>query len=376
MNKKKVIITTALIAIVAISIVIWSISPVNEDVLSGSFSKAEKYREGNADNSHIALRSDFINDTTKLKNAISQLIQFGKFTVQLNTLIDQSWETALNNLSGCTCQKDILKMLDDYKAFLSNNQKTITETVKSISDIYINREKAKDKDIEAQIKQFYNFVNQFLQRDSIFEQTIREIDEAVTTEKLKKKEIIALQNLRDRIVVDNFVYATSIADTSKMAYSMRQKINNPDNMKIIIDNSATMNQAYQVQLYDFYESIEQTNFVDIVENVTNYGSGNQPMSLTIELGNSIIKVNVPGNIVSSSFGFYNQVNSVVANSDLIVGSALDNTFANYINNEYIGCALNKTDLNFVIGNQDNFDNFVNKSAMGLFIVNQSAFGSF
>jgi hypothetical protein len=101
----------------------------------------------------------------------------------------------------------------------------------TLAGFYSGDTKEVNSDVESQLKQFYNYANQFLIRDSIFEATIAKIDISIKNDKMRKKELDGLKALRDRIVVDNFIYAVSTGDTSKLLYSASQVMNNPDFIK-------------------------------------------------------------------------------------------------------------------------------------------------
>ena len=125
---------------------------------------------------------------------------------------------------------EAVEVLNDYSQFIDNNTNVLQNTIITIADFYSGKNSGVNSDVEAKMKQFYTYVNQFLIRDSVFEMTISKIDNSVKEDKLRKKEIQNLLALRDRIVVDNFMYAVAVGDTTKMTFSLNQRINAVNNI--------------------------------------------------------------------------------------------------------------------------------------------------
>jgi hypothetical protein len=231
MHKKYILIILGVL--VAFFIIMFSFywPPVDENDVSGAFTKADRYRESTIGDEHIVLRSDLLNDTSVVKKTIYDLVEFGDFALYLKGMIVEWWIPVLETYNQSPTISSSVAELRDFSDFITNNTNTIQNTIVTLAGFYSGDTKEVNSDVESQLKQFYNYANQFLIRDSIFEATIAKIDISIKNDKMRKKELDGLKALRDRIVVDNFIYAVSTGDTSKLLYSASQVMNNPDFIK-------------------------------------------------------------------------------------------------------------------------------------------------
>ncbi len=81
--------------------------------------------------------------------------------------------------------------------------------------------------MESQLKQLQNYVAQFLARDSVFEFTIRNVDLAIKNRLVKEKEINSLKNLRDKFVIDEFMYGLKMGDKKVVSVAISRELYNP-----------------------------------------------------------------------------------------------------------------------------------------------------
>ena len=286
MNKKLILIVVAIVAIVGLIVFSLNYPPVSQSDVSGSFKKADKYREGNVENKDVILRTEFLNDTVKLKQAISDLVAFGDFSLQLKGIINDWWIPVLQKYNAGSGIGEAVEALNNYSEFIDNNTNVLQNTIITMADFYSGKNSEVNSDVEANLKQFYTYVSQFLIRDSVFEMTISKIDNSVKDDKLRKKEIQNLLALRDRIVVDNFIYAVAISDSTKMIFSMNQRINSVDNVvplsialpitnsfsaivpKIILENSTPLVCNFSPEMYNIFfntdNSFVNTGFTNFI----------------------------------------------------------------------------------------------------------------
>jgi hypothetical protein len=201
--------------------------PVDKSDSSGSFTKADRYRNEQAGDKEILLRSEFISDTLVLAKSIKDLIAFGDFSLQLKKLIDQYWIPQLDKYNKAAAIQGGIDKLMDYSNFIQNNISTIQNTIGVLSEFYYKKNENLSTDVEAKVKTFYNYVNQFLIRDSIFEYTIAQIDVSIKNDQFRKTELSNLKSLRDKMVIETLIYGTSIGDSSKIKFSANQVISNP-----------------------------------------------------------------------------------------------------------------------------------------------------
>lgn len=233
--------------IIALGILFFSIfwPPIDTTSVSGSFTKADKYRQEQVNESDIVLRSELLADTSKIAQTIRDLVQFGNFSISVKNNINQWWKPVLTKYNSAESIKDAIEDLNEYESFIDNNLSTLQNTIEVLTAFYVNNKKPIDNDVESKLKQFYNYVSQFMKRDSIFESTISKIDASIKNDVARKSEVKSLKELRDRIVVDNFFYATSIGDTSKVLYSANQNISYPEKLKSMYQGSYTSRGSFQ-----------------------------------------------------------------------------------------------------------------------------------
>jgi hypothetical protein len=124
--------------------------------------------------SDIILRSDFVKDTAELRKSINDLVKFAIFTKQSITNIETWWLPQLEKYYSSTVSQKNLLYLRDYVELLKNSGKNIQTIVEMLADFYYKRSTDKSIDIESKLVGFANFVNQMVERDSIFETIIAE----------------------------------------------------------------------------------------------------------------------------------------------------------------------------------------------------------
>ena len=235
MKKKYLLIGIAFVFGIAIIIFSFYWPPVSKDDAKGAFTKTEKYKKKILADGDIVFNSQLINDTTALNKAIVDLVQFGDFAIYAKTTLNNVWMKDLEPFKVVPEIKNAIDQILDFSKFIDNNNNSVEKLVITLLEHRVDSKKSLTSDIESQLLQFYNYANQFLMRDSIFESTIGNIDIAVEDTKIKKNSIALLKDLRDRIVLDNFAYGVSIGDSSKMVYSANQVLNSPQKaLKIIL----------------------------------------------------------------------------------------------------------------------------------------------
>ena len=374
MNKKVILAIVAVITVLAIILLAIYLPSLKESSLSGSFTKADKYREGNVENKDLILRSEFLKDTNKLKQSINQLLEFGTFAIQLKTLINEWWVPVLSKYSNSTNLNEIMIALKDYEKFIDNNTSIIQSTIATLAELYADRKSVTDTDVESDIKQFYTYVEQFIKRDSIFELSISKIDNSIKNEKFRKDEIKSLRELRDRIVVDNYVYALSIGDTSKMAYSLKQELSNPGIIKNIYSSSNYIN-AVNIARESFIKGVGDLSNIQVGIIVGNNQVNTMVDNMIVKIvaGNrTVLNELIPNSVfcnrtIENAFGSnFGTLNKIPTEANVVQNQVYDNVMGFYINNTVSGFELNKDNLNFIVKNQEQFNSFIIKNILGIF----------
>ena len=378
MKKNRLLIIIAVVIGIGLIILSFYWPPVPSSKVAGSFTKTDKYRENTVSNGDIILNSELLADTNKTKKAIADLVQFGDFTLYVKSIISQWWIPVLEKYNNSPEINDAVASLKEFNSFIDNNNHTIQSTIIILSEFYADKNKAVTTDVESQIKQFYNYSSQFLLRDSIFEETISRIDNTVKNDNTRKKEIAALKNLRDRIVIDNFMYALTIGDTTKLIYSTSQVLNNPNlSLKLFLSEQ---NLGIEGFLFMFESQMIESGYtadkIQVVLNTVNaianqYGSlffnGQNGYFLSNQNQlNLILNQEIVGAIASGQFQNTNSLIGISAGSNANLGALM--------NLENLGMAQNKESLGTILLNSDKLNDFMNQTQLGMF--NQSQLGLF
>jgi len=309
----------------------------------GTIGKVEKYRKQQVTAKDIVLSDNLLKDTIALKNTFEDMGELAYFALETNVLITKFWIPELSANWTDNEGKEIIKNLEDFSTFLENNVSKISEAQQVLYKIYLGKEQNVKEDVGARLANFVNFVIQMLERDSIIDNTIQRIENKIKTypQNNLSKELLALRKLRDRIVVDNFLYGVAIGDSKKIEYTSNLKLYDvAGSVKGLIEISSYQKQITNQQNFivksnefgkvyctNFLKSIENYNvacnfpqgyaFVDPVEGLikftvaSQYNLGKDQMNSQVALSGAFM----------SDIRLYNQQNLVnVFGKDLKLGS--------------------------------------------------------
>jgi len=206
MKKQTKIVIGVVAVIAAIVVVVVLLSPsVQQNLLTGSFGKAEKYRNTQMSEEDILLRSEFTKDTAQLHQMISGLIYFTLFTENLTQTIDSCLMSfRYQGFDRDPANTQTIALLEDYNSYLKNNAQTIAQTTKVLADIYLDDTTSLSMDIDQQLRDFAVFVDQVNRKDSVLMQSLASLDHfLVGNEKLQQnqEEIRKLKSIRDLVVI-------------------------------------------------------------------------------------------------------------------------------------------------------------------------------
>jgi ribosomal protein S24E len=365
--------------IIGVAIIIFSLywPPVDRTDTSGTFARSDKYKDTTVKNDDIILRSEILTDTIKTKQIIKDLVQFADFTIYVKSIINEWWIPVLQKYHSSPDINDAVGTLNEYSQFIENNNSLVAKTIITLGVYYADSKTPVTEDVESQIKQFYNYAGQFIARDSIFEQTISRIDNSIKNDKMRAKEISALKELRDRIVLENFMFGIVSGDKDKIAYSSAQVLNDPKKM-LELFNSWSINSAAS--------NISNNSIIGIIANQINSNSLNLLLFSSEKINSAMNQIKSFAN--QANFGFMwgmspqsynllignNNSNLNLFSSINAVNSAANNvTLGNLWNQQNLGCALNKENLGLIIMNADKFNAAMNQMNLGMF--NQNNLGT-
>jgi len=206
MKKQNKIIIGLILGVAVIILLISFLFPaVYKGLTSGTFGKADKYRQEQMTENDIQLRSDFTRDTAQLRQMITGLIYFALFTDNLSMTIDTCLESyRLQGFDKDPANSQVIALLKDYNSFLKNNTRTLASTTRMLAAFLLRDTTAQSTDIEQNLRDFANYVNQVNQKDSVLMLALNKVDSYLTGNKtLQKKtdEIRNLKAIRDQLVI-------------------------------------------------------------------------------------------------------------------------------------------------------------------------------
>lgn len=233
--KKQNIIIPAIIIIIAAIIIIFTVpwNQVKEEQAAGTIGKVDKYQSEQMSERSVKLRTELIKDTSLLFKTIKELISFTIFSNETIFIIETWWIPELKKYYSTSKSQTNIKELEDYVSLLKNNNQTLQDVIQILGEFYAGTNKDQTVDVEGKLISFSNFVNQMAQRDSVFDAIIIDIDQTIKDSKdlkLRKEVIAKLKAIRDRILIDNLVYAFAIGDNKKANFAANQFFYNINNI--------------------------------------------------------------------------------------------------------------------------------------------------
>jgi len=206
MKKQNKIIIGVILGIAVVIILVSFLFPsVYKGLTSGSFGKADKYHQEQMTENDVQLRSEFVQDTAKLRQMITGLIYYALFTENLSMTIDTCLTSF--NLQGFDknpANTEAIHLLTDYSSFIKNNNTTIANTTRMLAAFLLRDTIAQSMDIEKNLRDFSIYVSKVNEKDSVLSIALTRIDSYLIGNKtLQKKdaEIRNLKAIRDQLVI-------------------------------------------------------------------------------------------------------------------------------------------------------------------------------
>jgi hypothetical protein len=240
MNKKGIIITISVVLIIAVvAVLIFSNSyPENgEEIAAGSIGKVDKYREATIQGYDIELRTDFIKDDSKVKQFVKDLTRYyitlKRLSGVLGSIDYSTFCSELPDNNAYICDK-----LMDLKEFVDNDTEKLKNSITTFSSAYKNDDPPKS-DVENQMIQIADMHIQFLKKNNILNQVIKDIDRVLddpqNAQKLKNKNDII--EIRDILLITNLEISSIIGDKENFEFATNSDLKNPKIMKDISQNT-------------------------------------------------------------------------------------------------------------------------------------------
>jgi len=272
-KQTKIIIGVVIIVVAVILVISFLYPPVFKGLTSGTFGRVEKYRKQQMTEKDIQLRSEFVNDTGQLRSMIQGLIYFSLFTQELSYTID-TCVRSFQEHGICTQQNNTchnVSLLEDYSVFIKNNNKTLSNTIRMLTDFYLKDTTDQSVDVEKNIRDFGNYVNQLNQRDSVVEDALHSMDNYMlgpAMKQVKQTELAQVKSIRDQLLMKGVQLASLLQDkplcSNLIGYALSS---NPQLCAILgYDN-------LQMELSS--EAYDQLNIVNLGSNLV----GDKPLGL-------------------------------------------------------------------------------------------------
>jgi len=176
-----------------------------QDKVSGTFGKVAKFHKSEMTEKDIELRSNLLQDTTKLKEFISTLTYFSLFTERVGNTIDESLigfiGTGLGTQPGETESVNALK---DYADFIRNNDNMLETTISLLSGFYLNKSDESTMDIEKTMNDFGAYFSGLKQRDNVVTKVLENMSKIIDNRialNAHEYDIKQLKSMRDQLVI-------------------------------------------------------------------------------------------------------------------------------------------------------------------------------
>ena len=217
MKKQTKILIGALIVVVLLIIAISiNFPPFFKGKSSGTFGKADKYRKSVITEKDVKLRSELTADTAKLKGMVQGLMYFTVFTQDLSTQIDSCvYVFQSKGLTSTDAGYKNMMALNDYSAFIRNNNKTLSNTIGMLNSFYFKDQADQSADVEKTLRDFQNYVKNLNEKDSVLELALKSMDHFIMTTKTlkdRKAELTQLKAIRDQLLIKELQVCVLVRD--------------------------------------------------------------------------------------------------------------------------------------------------------------------
>jgi len=273
MKKQNKIIIGLIVGVAVIILLISFLFPsVYKGLTSGSFGKADKYRQEQMTENDIQLRSDFTKDTAQLRQMITGLIYFALFTDNLSMTIDTCLESyQLQGFDKDPANSEAIGLLRDYSSFLKNNSKTLANTTRMLAALLLRDTLSQSMDIEKNIRDFANYVNQVNRKDSVLMLALVKVDGFLIGNKTlqnKQEEIRNLKAIRDQLVIKSSQYMAMTGNKKELGAVL----------------------SYAIQSQAQFNSIGALNVVEVQSSGSLSAINSRPINATLISGISNLNV--------------------------------------------------------------------------------------
>jgi hypothetical protein len=278
MNKKLIIIiisVVVIIAVVAILMISNSYPEDEEQIAAGSIGKVEKHHVANIQGYDIELRSDFISDDSQIKKLVRDLtyyyVTMNRLSFVLGSINYSDFCGKLPDNSGNICDK-----LMNLKEFVDNNREKLKTSIETFANAYDNDDPP-TSDVENQMIQIADFHIQFMKRNDILNEVIRDLDRVIDNPQTSKNfnNINDVIQLRDLLLITNLDIASIVGDKDNYEFATDQELKNTDIIKDISSNNLKANPflVYSNILQSVYSFGDMQNLMESQEGINSIFGG-------------------------------------------------------------------------------------------------------
>jgi len=300
--------------VLALAVLITGLSLFFPDVMnnlaSGTFGKADKYRNPQMTEQDVQLRSDLTSNEDSLRSMITGLIYFSIFTEDLCDKIDSCTNAMMKQEmpEGQDWSRDI-QALQDFSAFIRNNNKTLSNTISMLTGFLMKVESDQSADVERNLRDFQNYVGNLLEKDSILEVSLRSMDNFMLTNKTllaRKTEMNNLKAIRDQLLIGSVQLSGVLQDKQLAAGLCSYAVNSQEKFNAVcavekvgvIASQEAVNAIRNAdKLQDFVVnssltvgSVEQVKSIILcsAQNLNNTVNDREPLSNGIVVGSTLV----------------------------------------------------------------------------------------
>lgn len=352
--KKKVLLFTWIIAILASMCLLSCKNRVRDDEASGSIGKVKKFRKDQMTEEDVLLRSDLMKDTTQLASIINGLVIFNGYANNLvNSINDRLLD--MESIAGFNEMYDeYIAELEDFRDFLKNNNEVLTTTVYMLGDFYKDTISESSADVENNLRLFANYVRRLEEKDSILTVMVVKLDDYMAEhekEIVDKEELEKLISIRDEMLIRIIQQSYVLNDPEAIKSVAEKSIMNVDNLASICAAEQLQNVVGSQDLNAFIVPIG--NFIVADQGTLQAGDAGpgggggvpvkSPTDPHINIGPQIIQ----GFVVSDK-GVLSQVDQLINNQFIGIKFDLGNQFlvgseaqlqGTFLNNEYVASSV-------------------------------------
>ena len=192
----------------------------NQSDLTGTFGKAAKFRKVQMTQKDVQLRSELLRDSAQLKSMIQGLLYFSLCADDVRSNVDLCiLAFKARGMGSQAGEAAKIKALQDYSAFIANNNQTLNTTIGMLTGFYTNDTSGLSQDVEKSLRDFAGYVNGLNEKYQVLNEALSGFDNFMLTNKVlqsQKTEITQLKSIRDKLIVKGIQLGAAIGNDNQV----------------------------------------------------------------------------------------------------------------------------------------------------------------